>query len=243
MEKQEKYSPGYSHPLPALLSRAKYGPLKVVPYCTIKVPSILLLASSRIVKIHIFFQVCSSSNINIIWATTWESVPSDMWAQRRLESALHLHSLISLHYPHEDTLHPWLSKMCPAKIQISLRKDSDQPAQWGNWSESLLDDLHRLIWILAGCSCPKVRFLMLWFVFFPRVLIFQYRYIFLFYSVGKLLHIAYLYDCWQFACILLTWKSLDFYRFANHQSNPPFFHCFTASLDKTSSPFVKMVNL
>ena len=44
---------------------------------------------------------------------------------------------------HEETLHPWLSKN--ASVQYS-----DQNVK-----------MHRLIWIFAGCTCPKVHFLML----------------------------------------------------------------------------------
>ena len=43
----------------------------------------------------------------------------------------HLHNLISHHCPHEETLHPWLSKMRPVKILIRLR-------ECAGWSEFLL---------------------------------------------------------------------------------------------------------
>ena len=43
----------------------------------------------------------------------------------------HPSSLISLHCSHEETLHPWLSKMHPGKILIRLFKCA-------GWSESLL---------------------------------------------------------------------------------------------------------
>ena len=66
------------------------------------------------------------------WATTWENL---------LACAPNPRSLFSLHCPHEETLHSWLSKMCPVKILI----------RW----------MHKLIWIFTGCTCQKVSFLML----------------------------------------------------------------------------------
>ena len=65
-------------------------------------------------------------------AVTWENVPSDMCAQRRLRSACaSAQSALSLRCPHEATLHPWLSKMCPEKILIKL-------SEWSDRSESSL---------------------------------------------------------------------------------------------------------
>ena len=43
----------------------------------------------------------------------------------------HPRSLVSLRCPHEETLHPWLSKMRPVKILIRLR-------ECAGWSESSL---------------------------------------------------------------------------------------------------------
>ena len=66
------------------------------------------------------------------WTTTSENVPSDMCVKRRYKSACaSAQSDQSLHYPHEETLHPWLSKMCPVKILIRLR-------ECAVWSESSL---------------------------------------------------------------------------------------------------------
>ena len=49
-------------------------------------------------------------------------------------------ALISLHCPHEETLHFWLPQMRPGKILIRLRECAG------------------LIWIFAGRICPKVLF-------------------------------------------------------------------------------------
>ena len=55
-------------------------------------------------------------------AAMWENVPSDIKSQRRLESACSsAQSDQILCYPHEETLHPWLSKMRLVKILIRLR--------------------------------------------------------------------------------------------------------------------------
>ena len=53
-----------------------------------------------------------------IWAATWENVPLDMCSHRRSDQASHPCSLISLCCPHEETLHPWLSKTRQAAILI-----------------------------------------------------------------------------------------------------------------------------
>ena len=51
------------------------------------------------------------------------NVPSDIRAQRRFKSACaSVQSDQSLRCPHEETLHPWLSKMRPVKILIRLRE-------------------------------------------------------------------------------------------------------------------------
>ena len=59
----------------------------------------------------------------------------------------YVHYLISRRYPHEDTLHPLLSKMRSV--------DSDQTAR-----------THRLIWIFAWRTCPMVCFLIIFFMHF-----------------------------------------------------------------------------
>ena len=65
-----------------------------------------------------------------IWATEWENVPSGMCAQRRLKtSCASAQSDQSLRCPHEEILHPWLSKKCPVRIMI-------EPREYATWSES-----------------------------------------------------------------------------------------------------------
>ena len=59
-----------------------------------------------------------------IWTTKWENVSSDICTQWRLKSAVSLCSLISHLCLYEETLHAWLSKMCPDKIQNRLRECS-----------------------------------------------------------------------------------------------------------------------
>ena len=84
----------------------------------------------------------------IICAATWESKPSDMYAQRRFKLACApSQSDQNFYCPQDETLHPWLSKKRPAKIQIRLRIRAV-------WSDS-----RSLIWIFAGRTHPKVRFL------------------------------------------------------------------------------------
>ena len=66
------------------------------------------------------------------WPGTSENVPSDTCAQRRLKSDYACaQSDQSLCCPHEETLHPWRSKLCPVKILIRLRERAV-------WSESSL---------------------------------------------------------------------------------------------------------
>ena len=80
-----------------------------------------------------------------IWTATGENVPSDMYAQRRLKSACSsAQSDQSLRCPHEETLHPWRTKLCLVKFNQTARK---------------------LIWIFAGRTFPKGRFLSLRFMF------------------------------------------------------------------------------
>ena len=61
-----------------------------------------------------------------------ENLPSNICARRRLKSACpSAQSDHNLRCPHEETLHPWLSKMRPVKILIRLR-------ECAGWSESPL---------------------------------------------------------------------------------------------------------
>ena len=54
---------------------------------------------------------------------TRENVLSDICAQRRFKSACaSAHSVQSLRCPHEESLHPWLSKKHPENNLIRLRK-------------------------------------------------------------------------------------------------------------------------
>ena len=72
------------------------------------------------------------TKLDIIWAAMWENVPSDMCSKQRLEPACaSAQSDRSLRCPQEETLHPWLSKTRPVKIQIRLR-------ECAGWSESSL---------------------------------------------------------------------------------------------------------
>ena len=64
--------------------------------------------------------ICSSLSVPIIFRVIM--VPSDVCAQWGLKSAYaSVHSLIIIGCLHEETLHPWLSKMRPVKILIRLR--------------------------------------------------------------------------------------------------------------------------
>ena len=68
----------------------------------------------------------------IIRASTWENVPSHMYAQWRLKSrSASVQSDQNVCCLHEETLHTWLSKMHPMKILIRLCKCTV-------WSESSL---------------------------------------------------------------------------------------------------------
>ena len=83
-----------------------------------------------------FCDVCSGSTL---FAKTYLSqylglfeVSSDMCARQRLKSAcMSAHSDQILSCLHEETLHPWLSKMCQMKILIRMHNCT-------GWSESLL---------------------------------------------------------------------------------------------------------
>ena len=86
-------------------------------------------------------------------AATLENVPFHMCAQRGLKTACaSAQSDQSLRCEHEEILHPWLSKNAP-------NEDSDQTAR-----------MRRLIWIFAGRSCPKLRFLILRLIYRSHVL-------------------------------------------------------------------------
>ena len=81
-----------------------------------------------------------------LWAATSRNVPWDICAKWRFKSTEHPRSLISLHFPYVDTLHPCLSKMRPAKILIRLR-------ECAVWSESALS---AYFWTLRFLCCHAV---------------------------------------------------------------------------------------
>ena len=73
-----------------------------------------------------------SEYLYYLWASLWENVPSDICARRRLKSACtSARSDRSFRCPHEESLHPWLSKMCPVEMRTRLR-------ECAGWSESSL---------------------------------------------------------------------------------------------------------
>ena len=79
-----------------------------------------------------FFFNQSSPMGEMILATAWENVRSDVCSQRRLRSACaSTQSDQRLHSSHEETLHSWPSKMRPVKIQF-------RPCEPTGWSESSL---------------------------------------------------------------------------------------------------------
>ena len=75
------------------------------------------------------------TNVSANWlrrAVNWKNIPSAMCAQWRLKpSCTSAHTGKSLCGPHQETLHPKRSKMCPVKILIGLR-------ECAVWSESSL---------------------------------------------------------------------------------------------------------
>ena len=86
----------------------------------------------------------------LLWnkrAATWEIESSDMYIQKRRKSAnAPAQSDQSLRFPPEESLHPMLSKMRPAKIQIRLRICA-------GWSESLLGaHIQRYVF----CRCGSI---------------------------------------------------------------------------------------
>ena len=86
----------------------------------------------------------------MLWAAMWENVPPDICAQRRHKSACASdQSDQSLRCPHEETLHPWLSKTCPVKILIRLR-------ECAVWSESSLSVYARRYMECLWRSCRYI---------------------------------------------------------------------------------------
>ena len=83
----------------------------------------------------------SLSAYKLICAATWENVPSDVCAQRRLKPACH--SLIRVFVVCMKTV-------ASLPIRSAPSENSDQTAR-----------RHRLFWIFAGRTCPKVHFLKL----------------------------------------------------------------------------------
>ena len=77
-------------------------------------------------------------------AATWENVPSHMCTQRKFKSICASAQSAQSLLPHKETFYPWLSKMRPAKILISLRDCAD-------WSESSLG-AHVRRYVLWRCS-------------------------------------------------------------------------------------------
>ena len=75
---------------------------------------------------------CFSKDKKDSQGATWEMVLLDMCTQRRLKKSANLHSLIRFCIIGvKKTLNPWLSKMCPIKILIRLRRCA-------SWYKSLL---------------------------------------------------------------------------------------------------------
>ena len=71
----------------------------------------------------------SAGQSRSFWAATWENVPSYV-CPTQIQIRLHIRIVrFGLRCSHEETLHPWLSKMRTAKIQIRLR-------ECAGWSES-----------------------------------------------------------------------------------------------------------
>ena len=75
----------------------------------------------------------------LIWASKLEKYLLGMCAQQILKSAsASAQSDLCLHFPHEDNLYPWLSKMRPVKIRIRLREC------WEHTSEGTFLTLRRI---------------------------------------------------------------------------------------------------
>ena len=100
----------------------------------------------NIIYIRGKFYLWNMRNKKLMWdnrASTWENVPSDICIQRRLKSVCTSASLRVFVVSLKD--------ICI----LSYRKC----AQWQ--FRSVCANVQD-IWILAGCTCPKVRFLTLW---------------------------------------------------------------------------------
>ena len=97
-----------------------------------------------------------------ILSSTWGSIPSDMRSD--LNQPAHTCSLIRVIFDVEETLHPWISKICSMKILIRLH-------------------LHRLVWIFAGHTSPKVHFFMLRLVCMEPILLGSSAYLGFFFCV------------------------------------------------------------
>ena len=77
-------------------------------------------------------------------ASTWANVPSDMCAQRRLESACSSAQSDQSSLSAWRNFHPWLSTIHPVKIVIRL-------CECAGWSESSLDaHVRRYVFPLCG---------------------------------------------------------------------------------------------
>ena len=97
----------------------------------------------------------------INWACTWENVPSDMCSQRKHKSACASSQYDQSHrYPHEEAVHPWLSKIRHVKILIRLR----ECAVWSESSKGVHDRSYvfgRRGWTIYYCflayHCSSMR--------------------------------------------------------------------------------------
>ena len=91
--------------------------------CTRCNSQMLSLPSNRPIK-TVYVQISPARDrLIIIWATTSETVHSDICAHGRLKLASACAQ--SNQSTHEETLHSWLSKMCPVKILIRLSECAD----------------------------------------------------------------------------------------------------------------------
>ena len=88
--------------------------------------------TETLIKILVLLHNMADSYWISLWTVTLENIPFDMCAQRRLKSACaSAQSDQNLCCPHEETLHPWLSRMRTTKIPIRLR-------ECAGWSEASL---------------------------------------------------------------------------------------------------------
>ena len=97
------------------------------------------------------FTACKQKILNKS-AAMWENVPSDMYTLRRLGQPTHSHSLISLftgrifiaslRFPHEEILHPWLSKCAQWRFWSDCANaQADLNFLWAHISESTFSDV------------------------------------------------------------------------------------------------------